>query len=242
MQMLKTRSTGPAPLKAAALAVTMTMMMVPAALAKPPATSNVYPTTSKPFGKTYAGWSAAWWQWALALPVEGHPFNGLGFDCNSANNGQSGPVWFLALSGSPPQLERNCTIPADTALFIALPVVECSSLEPEFPDGTGGQTAAEQRDCANFFANHIVVSSLFCTIDGQAVPNLGTYRFVSSQFTFTAPTPWVFGDTGGTGTSVSDGYFVMFKPPSTGTHTLSCGGEFDFGFGFGNTYHLTVQE
>jgi hypothetical protein len=172
-----------------------------------------------------------WWKWALALPVEGHPFIEPGFDCNSANNG--------------------CTIPAHTAVFLGLPNVECSSLEPTFPDGTGGQTAAERRACATFYANHILVTSLFCTIDDQEVANLGSFRFPSSQFTFSAPTPWIFGDEGRTGKAISDGYFVMLKPPSSGTHTLSCGGEFPFSvaegdpfdadFG-GNTYHLTVEE
>jgi hypothetical protein len=138
-------------------------------------------------------------------------------------------------------VERACTIPADTAVFIALANVECSSLEPTFPDGTGGQTGAQQRKCANSIADHIVVSSLFCTIDGQAVANLESFRFASPRFRFSAPTPWIFGDTGGTGTAVSDGYFLMIKPLSTGAHTLSCGGAFDFGFGVGNTYHLTVQ-
>jgi hypothetical protein len=89
------------------------------------------------------------------------------------------------------------------------------------------------------------VSSLFYTIDGRSVPNLDTYRFPSPQFTFTAPTPWIFGDTGGPGTAVSDGYFLMIKAQSTGEHTLRCGGEFDFGggviFEFGNIYRLTVE-
>jgi len=228
-------------LVAAALAAMLTLAS--AALAQPPANSRVYPTTAKPFGKSYAQWSAQWWKWALALPVAGHPFSEPGFDCNSPNNGQSGPVWFLASSAlQDPLVERTCTIPADAAVFLGLANAECSSLEPTFPDGTGGQTSAEQRDCANFFANHIVVSSLFCTIDGQAVANLGSFRFPSLQFTFSAPTPWIFGDTGGDGTAVSDGYFVMLKPLSSGIHTLSCGGEFDFGFGVGNTYHLTVEE
>jgi len=136
----------------------------------------------------------------------------------------------------PPLVERSCTIPVGMAVFLALPTVECSNLEGL------GTTEAEQRECAVSFANHIVVSSLFCMIDGQAVTNLDSFRFLSSQFTFSAPTPWIFGDTGGTGTAVSDGYFVMLKPLSRGIHTLSCGGEFDFGFGFGNTYHLTVEE
>jgi hypothetical protein len=225
---------------AAVLAVMLMLVLASAAPARP-AHSLLYPTTAKPFGKSYTEWSEEWWKWALSLPVEGHPFNTDNFDCNGANNGQTGRVWFLGLSPSPPQLERSCTIPAHTAILIGLANVECSSLEPEFPDGTGGQTAAAQRDCAKFFADEIVVSSLFCTIDGQAVQNLGSFRFPSSQFTFTAPTPWIFGSIGGTGTAVSDGYFLMFNPLSSGTHTLSCGGAFDFGLEVGNTYHLTVE-
>ena len=224
-----------------ALAAMLTLALASAALAQPPANSRVYPTTAQPFGKSYTAWSVAWWQWALALPVAGHPFNDP-FDCNSANNGQSGPVWFLALAPAPPLVERSCTLPTGTAVLIGLANVECSNLEPEFPAGTGGQTEDERRTCAKFFADHIVVSSLFCTIDGEAVANLGSFRFPSPQFTFQAPTPWIFGDTGGSGTSVSDGYFVMLKPLSPGTHTLSCGGAFDFGFGVGNTYHLTVAQ
>jgi hypothetical protein len=149
-------------------------------------------------------------------------------------------------------VERTCTIPEGAGVLAGVANTECSSLEPLFPAGTGGQTAAEQRDCANFFANHVVVRSLFCTLDAEPVKNLRAFRFVSSQFKFNAPTPWIFGDTGGAGTAVSDGYFVMLKPPSRGIHTLSCGGSFHFAvaegdpfdadFGFGNTYRLTVQD
>jgi hypothetical protein len=235
------------PLVAAALAAMVMLVLATAALADRPANAPVYPTTAKLFGKSYAQWSAQWWKWALARPVEGHPFSEPGFDCNSANNGQSGPVWFLALSAlEDPLVERSCTIPADKAVFIGLANAECSDLE-----GLGA-TAAEQRDCAKFFADHIVVSSLFCTIDGQAVANLDAFRFLSPQFTFSAPTPWIFGNTGGTGTAVSDGYFLMLRPLSSGSHTLRCGGAFHFSvaegdpfdadFGFGNTYHLTVKE
>jgi hypothetical protein len=247
----KSSSFRPTSFLAAAFAAILTLVLAPATLAHPSANPQVFPSTAKPFGMSYAKWSAQWWKWALARPVGGHPFVEPGFDCNSANDGQSGPVWFLALSAlQDPLAYRSCIIPAETAVLLGLTTTECSSLEPTFPDGTGGQTADVQRDCANFFGNHVVVSSLFCTIDGKAVAKLGTFRFVSSQFTFTAPTPWIFGDTGGSGTAISDGYFVMLKPLSGGTHTLSCGGSFHFSvadgdpfdadFGFGNTYHLTV--
>jgi hypothetical protein len=165
-------------------------------------------------------------------------------------SGQSdfGPVWFLALSAKPPEVERSCTIPRDTAVFIGLVTVECSSRErPIFPEpfAFGAKTEAQQRECADSFADHIVVDSLFCEIDGETVANLGSFRFPSPQFTFTAPTPWIFGKHGGDGTAVGDGYFLMLKPLSSGTHTLRCGGKFDFGGGavaeFGNIYQLTVR-
>jgi len=232
----------PAATITAALAMMLTVMLAAAASARP-ANSLVYPPTAHPFGNSYTEWSEEWWEWALSLPVEGHPFTD-SFVCNGANNGQAGRVWFLGLSASPPQLERSCIIPAHTAILIGLANVECSSLEPEFPDGTGGQTAATQRECAKAFADEIVVSSLFCIVDGEPVENIGSFRFPSSQFTFTAPTPWIFGATGGTGTAVSDGFYLMFKPLSRGTHTLSCGGAFGgplFQAEFANTYHLTVE-
>jgi hypothetical protein len=42
-------------------------------------------------GKTIGEWSAKWWQWAFAIPASTNPM--LGGDCEQ---GQQGPVWFLA--------------------------------------------------------------------------------------------------------------------------------------------------
>ena len=53
---------------------------------------TVIPPQADAFGKTYAEWGAAWWQWSLTLPLAGHPFYGCPADCGA---GQSGKVWFL---------------------------------------------------------------------------------------------------------------------------------------------------
>ena len=90
-----------------------------------------------------------------------------------------------------------------------------------------------------------VLSSLSFSVDGVAVKNIGAYRTVSPQFSFSAPTPWIFGDVGGSGTSVADGYYMMVAPLSTGQHTIHFTGTFDFGggnlFSLDVTYNVTVQ-
>ena len=200
--------------------------------------AGVFPPNSKPYGKSYGEWSARASQWAFNLPVEGHPFLGCP---EPADAGQSGPVWFLAAGPA----ECSGAVPVGKALFFPLANTDCSTLEdPPFH----GDTEAEQRECAKFWADHIVEASLFCEIDGVPATNLAIYRAVSPQFAFTAPTPWVFGAVGGQGTAVVDGYSLMLSPLSKGAHTIHFGGAFHFSvadgdpfdadFGFDTTHHL----
>jgi hypothetical protein len=210
------------------------MLIVSASLS----TAAVLPSDSKPYGKSYSQWSAAFWQWALGLPTENHPFNDTpDFD---VTEGQSGHVWFLASAFG--TVERTATIPGGTALFVSMLDVEASSLEePPFY----GATEAEQREIATSFADLIV--NVSCSIDDNAVSNIGQFRVASPQYQFTAPTPWIFGATGGTGTSVADGYYVMVAPLSAGQHTIHFSGAFKFSDAPGDeapvdmTYHITVQ-
>ena len=190
---------------------------------------GVLPPHSKPYGKSYGQWSAAWWQWALSQPLAGHPF--IDDPAFNVAAGQSGSVWFL---GSPfGTVERTVTIPQGISLFVGPLNAEASDLEGL------GSTESEQRDTANFLANHIVNASF--TIDGVAIPNMNPYRVSSPQFTFTAPSPWIFGETGGTGTAVADGYFVMLAPLSTGTHTIKFSGGFHFSVAEGDPFDLDLS-
>ena len=187
---------------------------------------RVFVPNAHPYGKSYGEWAAAFWQNALSRPVEGHPF--LDTPEYDFAAGQTGKVWFWsapdsAADGSP--LVREVTIPKGTALFLSIRDAEVSSLEePPF----FGATEAEQREGANFFADSIVESSVSASIDGAPVEDPTAYRFETPQFTFDAPTPWIFGATGGTGTSVGDGYFMMIKPLPVGTHTIEYSGTFHF--------------
>jgi hypothetical protein len=173
-------------------------------------------------GKTYSQWAASFWQWMMSYPLEGHPaIDDPSFDFSAR---QSGNVWFWAAPDGP--LTRTVTLPAGKALLLSIRDVETSTLEePPF----FGATEAEQRANSEFFANHIV--NVFCTVDGVPVENLQDYRFSTAQFEFNAPTPWIFGTTGGAGTSVGEGYFLLFPSLSKGTHTIHYGGTFHFDAG-----------
>ena len=139
-------------------------------------------------------------------------------------------------------MTRNCTTPTGTSLFVGLLNAEASDLE------SLGTTEAEQGDHTKSQADHIV--GLFCTVDGVIVRNLNTYGCAPSQFTFTAPIPWLFGAIGGLGKAVADGYCLMLAPLSAGKHTVHFGGSlhftlandgFDADFPLDMTYNLAVN-
>lgn len=218
-----------------ALCAGTTVVAIRSNVAAPvPTESPAYDPDSTMKGHSYAEWQAIWWQWILAIPVDSNPFNpDAAFDVTT---GQTGNVWFLsALFGTN---ERTCTIPKGKNLFLPLANGEWSDLE-------GFPTEADQRAQANAATDTVVVDSLFCTVDGVPVENLGNFRHATAQFTFSAPTPWIFGDVGGTGHAVDDGFYVMLKKLSPGNHTLHYGATFDFGGGntasIDMTYHLTQE-
>jgi hypothetical protein len=231
-------------LKTLSTVLTMTVLLALArnvAMAGDDSDSNVLPPNSHPDGKTYGQWSASWWKWAMELPVTGpipHPFfDDPAFD---VTEGQRGDVWFLAAPFG--TVVRNITIPHGKALFVGLLNAESSDLEGL------GSSAHDQRTNAIWQANHIM--NVTCSVDGLAVKNIAKYRVVSPQFTFNAPTPWLFGTTGGAGTSVADGYYVMVEPLCAGSHTIRYSGGIHFAVAEGDpydydasldmTYHLTV--
>lgn len=210
--------------------------------------SMVYPADSTPHGLSYAEWSARHWQWFYSLPVDDNPL----FDTADGSAGQSGDVWFLGGTFAPTEIapnvfdgveDRSLNIQSGTALFFPLVDAEGSTLEGN------GNTEADLRAAADFYADFIDPDSLSLEIDGKPVTNLLDYEFESPLFTF-GPLPEnnaLGAPSGATTPSVSDGYFAMLKPLSVGGHTIhftsvldasSIGGPI---FMQDITYHITVD-
>jgi hypothetical protein len=180
-------------------------------------------------GKTYAEWSAKWWQWAF--DSEFAQFSPGDIDCAA---GQKGAVWFLGgtLSGEPE--DRTCIerIPRGAGLFF--PLVNYGFWNPDASCPEAEQyncTVAEKRANADgFFSDQVsgyfesYACQLSTTVDGVPVQDLG-YPIVRTQ----SPV-FPLKDVDDPET-ISDGYWVAVPPLPSGEHTIHLtGGLCNFGY------------
>ena len=229
---------------AVVLGMALAVLTVPSVLANDRGDddySAVYAPNENVLGMSYGDWSAAWWQYVLLFRNDVSPYSDtIGQYCNE---GQGGPVFFLVGGPVNPTI-RSCTIPAGKALFAPIINVECSSVEG---DGFQGRNDQEARACAALWNDGTDIKRLKFTIDGKMVRELGDFRAQSPFYYFNMmpPTNNFLGTHGVTeGYSVSDGYWVMVKPLSPGTHVIHFEGYWTSGPGAGAaqnvTYNLTV--
>lgn len=215
MNMLRSRYL---PSGLALIALVFLLQVTPVWAAKNP-NPGVLPPESHPFGKTYGEWSNAWWQWAYSIPAPNNPV----LDTTGANCGvgQSGQVWFLAGTFTGETITRTCTVPHGKALFFPIFNSENDNIGVTPP-----LTADQLRAALNAFYDCCVDPSTFsAVVDGVAIQQLGNYRAGPHNpvFSFTLPVNNVYPGSPPAGPYspvVSDGYYLMLAPLSTGTHTI----------------------
>ena len=199
---------------------------------------RVHAVDAKVEGKTFAEWSAAWWQWAIRIPKDRNPV--LDKTGAFAGEGQDGPVWFLAgnVGG---KTTRKCVVPAGKPVFF--PVLNTTEYAP--PDG-----ADEKKLLAQVKVEMDRATDLEATLDGKPITGLKRSRVASAVFTLTGPdkaADALSEDAVGKQKAASDGYWVMLKPLSVGKHTLHFKGKLKAvkgaePFDLDVTYELTVEE
>jgi hypothetical protein len=232
-----------------------------------PATSpGVLPPGSVAFGRTYAQWSAAWWQWELQQtnspdspavnPDPGTPTDPAAFNCAL---GQSGKVWFLGGIGifeNFSEAWRTCSVPAGTALFFPLTNAWTDNLScPGTPQGT--LTGSELAEVVSQLMDGIVPGSMAATIDGRSVAGLHDsttpYRAAVGGFSYTLPDNAALslacpGDPFPAGTipplppgAYADGVYLLLAPLSVGVHHLAFSSAVATGNGtFSQDIHYTI--
>jgi hypothetical protein len=177
-----------------------------------PAYSQAVP---KVLQKTIGEWSAIWWQWALSIPADSNPM--LNGPCDE---GQGGPVWFLAGSWLEGKATRDCAVPAgkyiffpiSNAFWVQTPLDNPALIEPDW-----------RKLASDYVAPAAVMK---CTLNGVPLifnPDTPIVRSQSPVFTATFPEDNVFGMDPALLTGdpiVSDGYWVMLPPLPAGAYTL----------------------
>jgi hypothetical protein len=173
--------------------------------------------------------SAKWWQWAFSIPAGENP---VGDDSGkNCEKGDLGKLFFLAgtTGGS---ATRDCTVSHKQAILVPIIVNECSTLEGN------GKTAKELEACNKAIIDQ--VSHVEVSVDGVDIPKA---RILSPPFKLKVIEDDVFNlPKSGTTLSVAEGYWVLLKPLSIGSHTIHFKGSIDaFNFEVEVTYHLTVK-
>jgi hypothetical protein len=205
---------------------------------------RVFPLESRMNGASYSEWIARWYQWVCSLPKSHNPL----FETADCSAGQSGPVWFLGGTFVVAEengvyvgrADRTCRIPSGTKLFFPIIDIAINTLNPD-------RTDQYLLDYAEYLGGFLVPESLRLEIDGKAVSDVAQYRVASPVF-HTGPLPEdnILGRDAGTDPRVaSDGYYVMLKPLSVGTHTVRFSGRsfisfLDYHFELDIQYTITI--
>jgi hypothetical protein len=208
-----------------------TAAAVPAAVTAGAAQPDLAPRPLSSFaGKSAAEWTAAWWQWMVAIAEPNSPFTDTtGADCNV---GQTQPVFFLAGGPGSTFVNRACTVPNDKALLIPAINSECSSTPGDCGAPSTNYTVL-RKAAGSAFANGVTTS---IRVDGVEL---------RVQHLITGPPPYPidfapgnpFGLVG-SGVSVADGYYVLLAPLPAGDHTVDLIGS---QLGYTTTVHYDLH-
>lgn len=187
----------------------------------------------------YQALAAEWWQWALSTPVEtGGPFDAGTVRCR-VNQPRRDVLFLAAPFNTSGSVDRTCTdsVGRGTRIFFPIINTECSNVEdPPF----FGATAGARRHCVH--QDVFDAAGLVATVDGHAMPvSRARFDVVSKDFRFTTVPGNPVGLTG-PGGSTTRGVWLLLKPLTKGTHTISFAGSYPaLDFSVAVTYRLTVR-
>jgi len=203
-------------------------LLLPAVLlaADPKSASPLVPPTEKVAGLSQEAWSREWWQWAGSFERSGSPVaDRTGERCGLA---QSGAVWFLAGTYGTKRTIRTCTIPAGKHLFFPLINYVVG------PRYVGSHTCDHAKATAASMTDG--ATSLVLELDGKLFKDVSTHRQATRECFDLAERVG-----GGVAPTAANGYYIMLRPLSRGTHTLNFGGVLPGDMSQAVTYTLHVE-
>jgi hypothetical protein len=195
-----------------------------------------------------------WWQWISGLDSTViDPFTDIGQAGCDVGLQDNGKLLFLVGSNRDEKTGdfpvHKCDVKKGTSILFPIVNVVCDTLEINTP--FFGAKEQDQRTCANDLLDKAPIAELHVTIDGFEVKNPEQYRIDSPAggFNINAVENNPVGIPAGSGSGVSDGFWILLKKLQPGEHIISFSGVLDFTevpdledvLEYGATYILDVQ-
>jgi len=163
----------------------------------------------------------SWWQWTYTMPPETSPVRD--YTGEHCHVGQKGEVWFLAGGYGSSTINRVCEVPADKYLFF--PIINMVY----FPRYENSNYTCDQAK-ASAALNNDKLLDIFVELDGVQAWNPASTRMSSNEcFDLLGKVPSEYNPPK-IYPAASDGYWLMLKPLTKGTHIL----KFQAGYGRDN--------
>ena len=174
-------------------------------------------------GKSRAEWVQEYWRWSRSFPAGEEPYKDK--DGSRCAQNQGGPVWFLTGGGND-AVSRACEIPAGKYIFLPVLAVLGEA------DATKPGACERMREILERVTES--AADLEVEVDQIKIPNFIAWRQATGCFDLKTDK--------GVRQVRSDGFSLLLKPLSPGSHTVKFGGRFlENGFSQSAEYKLTVR-
>jgi hypothetical protein len=183
---------------------------------------EIFKPTENPFSQSYEDHIKNYWKFICRLPKDKNPvIDNNGQKDEIVNQNSNAPVFYLNFSRNGGSfVERTCKVPAGKGLFIPVMCVEVSDKEVQNSTPERLKTIAKKDQDS-------VKNDLSVRLDGNEVSNLRSFRVSTDVFQIEFPENAIFDVSPGSSQAVADGFYIITKPLSPGTHTIDFKGSLE---------------
>jgi len=175
---------------------------------------EVFKPNENPFTLSYEDHVINFWKFTCKLPKNKNPaIDNNGQKDENANQNSNSPVFYLNFSREGDSLvERRCKVPREKGIFVPAMSVEVSEKEIQNSSADNLKKIAKKDQDS--------VRNLSVKLDGNEVNDVNSYRTSTDVFQLEFPQDPLFDVSPGTCQAVADGFYLITKPLSPGTHTI----------------------
>jgi hypothetical protein len=183
---------------------------------------EIFKRNENPFNQSYEDHVKNYWKFICQLPKDKNPaIDNDGQKDEIANQNSNAPFFYLNFSKDGGSLvERKCRVPSEKGVFIPVMGVEVSEKEVQ-------NSSVDQLKKIAKKDQDSVKDDLSLRLDGNEVNNLHSFRVPTDAFELNFPENALFDVSPGTSQAVADGFYIITKPLSPGTHTIEFKGSLE---------------